>query len=111
VVRQAARRSYGKLLEAGARIFEYDKTMLHAQVLLVDQGWANIGSGNFDSRSFDLDLEINASIYDRALVEELETHFYEDLKASREIELDSWRTRPLRRRAAEFATEVIRQSL
>ena len=111
VARQAGHRSYGKLLEAGARIYEYDKTMLHAKVLLVDDCWANVGSGNFDSRSFDLDLEINVAIFDRRLMAELATHFDEDLGVSREIDLATWRRRPLHKRAAEFATELIRQSL
>ncbi|HVE45488.1 MAG TPA: phospholipase D-like domain-containing protein [Acidimicrobiales bacterium] len=111
VARQAGHRSYGKLLEAGARMYEYDKTMLHAKVLLVDDCWANVGSGNFDSRSFDLDLEINTAIFDRSLVEELGRHFREDLRMSREIDLDTWRKRPLQKRVAELATELARQSL
>ncbi|HVM14150.1 MAG TPA: phospholipase D-like domain-containing protein [Egibacteraceae bacterium] len=111
VARQAGHRSYGKLLEAGVRIYEYDKTMLHAKVLLVDDCWANVGSGNFDSRSFDLDLEINAAIFDRRLVSELETHFREDLDVSRQIDRATWRKRPLQERVAELATELIRQSL
>jgi cardiolipin synthase len=111
VARQAGHRSYAKLLEAGVRMYEYEKTMLHAKVLLVDDCWANVGSANFDSRSFDLDLEINAAIYDRSFVTELETHFREDLGVSKEIDLETWRKRPLRKRAAELGTEVIRQSL
>ncbi len=111
VARQAGHRSYEKLLEAGVRIYEYDKTMLHAKVLLVDDCWANVGSGNFDSRSFDLDLEINVAIFDRGLQEELERHFDEDLGVSREIDLATWRRRPLHKRAAELATELSRQSL
>ena len=111
VARQAGHRSYGKLLEAGVRIYEYDKTMLHAKVLLADDCWANVGSGNFDSRSFDLDLEINVAIFDRGLVKELETHFREDLDASRQIDLEIWRNRPLQKRLGELATELTRQSL
>jgi cardiolipin synthase len=111
VARQAGHRSYGKLLEAGARIYEYDKTMLHAKVLLVDDCWANVGSGNFDSRSFDLDLEINVAIFDRSLVAELATHFDEDLGVSTEIDLETWNKRPLHKRAGELATELTRQSL
>ncbi len=111
VARQAGHRSYGKLLGAGARIFEYDKTMLHAKVLLVDRSWANVGSGNFDSRSLDLDLEINVAVLDSDLVEELSDHLLEDLEVSKEIDLEAWKKRPLRKRVAEFATEVTRQSL
>ena len=111
VARQAGRRSYDKLLEAGVRIFEYDKTMLHAKVLVVDEGWANVGSCNFDSRSFDLDLEVNVVLLDPALVEELCGHFLEDLEVSQEIDRDTWKQRPLRKRAGELATELVRQSL
>jgi cardiolipin synthase len=111
VARQAGQRSYGKLLESGVRMFEYDKTMLHAKVLLVDDRWANVGSGNFHSRSFDLDLELNVAIVAPGVVAELEQHFFDDLGVSREITLDAWSRRPLRKRAAEQATEVARQSL
>ena len=111
VARQAGQRSYEKLLEAGVRMFEYDKTMLHAKVLLVDRCWANIGSGNFDSRSLDLDLEVHVAVTDTEVVEELSSHFLEDLEVSSETDLETWRRRPLRKRAAELATEVIRQSL
>ncbi|MGI9034131.1 MAG: phospholipase D-like domain-containing protein [Acidimicrobiales bacterium] len=111
VARAAGRRSYTKLLEAGARVFEYDQTMLHAKVLVVDDGWANVGSGNFDSRSLDLDLEVNSAIMDGGLVAELEKHFLEDLGVSREIDLEAWKRRPWWRRAGEIATDIGRQSL
>jgi cardiolipin synthase A/B len=111
VARQAGRRSYTKLLEAGVRVFEYDKTMLHAKVLIVDECWANVGSGNFDSRSFDLDLEVNVAVVNADLVDELSGHFLEDLAVSSEVDLETWRKRPAYKRIAEYATEVIRQSL
>ncbi len=111
VARRAGQRSYAKLLDAGARIFEYDQTMMHAKVLLVDQCWANVGSGNFDSRSFDLDLEVNIAVIDTGVVEELHKHFVDDLAVSREIDPETWKRRPLRKRAAEYATEIVRQSL
>jgi len=111
VVRQAGRRSYAKLLGAGARIFEYDQTMLHAKVLLIDHRWANVGSGNLDSRSLDLDLEVNVAMTDADLVGELEEHFLEDLDVSREIDAEAWSRRSLRKRAAELLTVLVRQSL
>ena len=111
IARRAGRRSYGKLLEAGVRIFEYDKTMLHAKVLIVDECWANVGSGNLDSRSLDLDLEVNVAVLDTELVEELSGQFLEDLEVSREIDRQTWGQRPLHKRAVELATELVRQSL
>jgi len=111
VARQAGQRSYAGLAEAGARVFEYDRTMLHAKVLLVDDGWANIGSSNFDSRSFDHDLEVNVSVTDRGIVSELEADFLDDLESSSEFDLDLWRRRPLHKRAGEAIAGLTRQSL
>jgi len=84
---------------------------MHAKVLLVDRGWANVGSGNFDSRSFDLDLEINVAVLDSDVVEELSQQFLEDLGVSKEFDLETWKRRPVRTRAKEYATEIIRQSM
>jgi cardiolipin synthase len=111
VARQAGRRSYTKLLDAGVRIFEYDQTMLHAKVILVDDGWANVGSGNFDNRSLDLDLELNIAVDDPVCVTELEKHFLEDLAVSKEIDCQAWRDRRLLTRLKERSTELVRQSL
>ncbi|MBA2496639.1 MAG: cardiolipin synthase B [Acidimicrobiia bacterium] len=111
IARRAGHRSYEKLLGAGVRLFEYDKTMLHAKVLLVDDGWANVGSANFDSRSLDLDLEVNVAVLDTEIVDELSTHFREDLEVSTEIDLATWQRRPRRQRAVEYATEIVRQSM
>jgi cardiolipin synthase len=111
VARQAARHSYSRLLDAGVRIFEYERTMLHAKVLLVDERWANVGSANFDSRSFDLDLELFVTVLDERAVDELGAHFLKDLEASKEIGREAWNERPLRKRVYESATELVRQSL
>ena len=111
VARKAGQRSYAKIAEAGIRIFEYDQTMLHAKVMLVDDAWANVGSSNFDSRSFDHDLEVNVSVSDSGLVSELETHFHDDAASSVEFDLDLWRRRPMRKRAFEAVAALTKQSL
>ena len=111
MARQTGQRSYGKLLEYGVRIFEYQKTMLHAKVLLVDDGCVNVGSSNFDHRSFALDIELNVALPEPTVAAEFEKHFFDDLDDSEEIELDSWQSRPLRKRAGEWAGELVRQSL
>ena len=111
VVRKAGQRSYGRLLESGVLMFEYEKARLHAKVILVDDGWANIGSANFDNRSFALEEELNISIDDTQVVDELATHFLDDLASANEIDLESWQNRPLLDRARELASELVRQSL
>lgn len=111
VVREAGQRSYGRLLEAGVRIFEYQKAMLHAKVLIVDDGWANVGTANMDNRSFSLNEELNMAVHGEAVVGELEKHFQEDLAESEELDVERWRKRPVRTRLTEYAGEVVRPSL
>ncbi len=110
VVRRTGQLRYDTLMEAGVRIFEYHRTMLHAKVLIVDDGWANVGSSNFDHRSFGLDDELNVSFYDTGMVAQVEKHFLDDLDGAEEIDLQRWRERPLRRRLAERAGDLARQS-
>ena len=110
VVRQTAQRSYGRLLESGARVFEYERAMLHAKTLIVDDRWADLGSSNFDHRSFALDSELNVSFYDEGIVAELGRHFLADLDASEEFDLKRWKNRPLSKRVGEYAGELFRQS-
>lgn len=110
IVRQTGRRLYGPLLEAGVRIFEYQQTMLHAKVLVVDGAWANVGSANFDHRSLALDVELNVAFDDAGLCAEFEKHFLDDMEVSKEIDLDQWNDRSLVERAIEYAGEMARQS-
>ena len=108
-MRETGQRHYGRLLESGVRIFEYQQTMLHAKVMIAD-GWANIGSSNLEHRSLGLDDELIVAFSDPALVGELAQHFSEDLEVSTEFDLDRWRKRPLRKRAREAAGDLLRQS-
>lgn len=111
VVRKAGQRSYGRLLEAGVRIFEYEKARLHAKVIVVDEGWANVGSANFDNRSIALEDEINVSVKDPTIAATLADHFLDDVESAREMTLDGWRHRPLDDRLGELASELLRHSL
>jgi cardiolipin synthase len=99
------------MLECGVRIFEYQRTMLHAKVMIVDAQWATVGSINFDNRSFALNDELNLSLRDKEVVAGLEKHFLTDLDDTRELELTAWRSRPVRLRAKELGSAVIRREL
>jgi len=110
VVREAGQRQYGRMLEAGVRIFEYQPTMLHAKVMIAD-GWANLGSSNLEHRSLGLDEELIVAFDDPALVDELARHFADDLDASEEFDLDRWNRRSLAKRSRERAVDAFRQSL
>ena len=80
LTRRSSRALYGDLLEGGARIFEYQPSMIHAKIALIDGLWAAAGSTNFDSRSFGLNDELNAAIEDVQVTQRLEQDFQNDLK-------------------------------
>jgi cardiolipin synthase len=94
-VRLASRRSWGALLKAGVRIFEYRGAMTHAKVLLVDGLWAVIGTTNIDNRSFEHNDEVNVAMRDPAVAARLLQDFERDLASSVEMTLDRWQRRPL----------------
>ncbi|MDQ3640157.1 MAG: phospholipase D-like domain-containing protein [Actinomycetota bacterium] len=110
VVRETGQRQYGRLLQAGVRIFEYQPTMIHAKVMIAD-GWANLGSSNLEHRSLGLDDELIVGLSDPASVDELARHFGDDVDVSEEYDLDRWKRRSLSKRARERAGDLFRQSL
>jgi cardiolipin synthase len=101
LTRTSSRRGYGKLLQAGAKIFEYDPAMIHAKILLVDNLWGVVGSTNCDYRSFGLNDEVNLAARNREFVQRLEQDFMADMANSREITYDDWRRRDIFERAPE----------
>jgi len=94
-VRLASRRMYGQMLEAGLRIFEYERGMTHVKTLIVDDMWAVIGTTNLDNRSFEHNDEVNVAFRDAGVSARLTEDFDRDLSHSREITLREWRRRPL----------------
>lgn len=111
VVQLAGEKDYEPLLEAGVRIFNYQRSMLHAKVMTVDNAVATIGSGNLDQRSMRLNDECNALLFDRHLTGVLDGHYDEDLAESEEIDPDRWADRGGAQRAKEIATDAIDHKL
>ncbi|HXN15091.1 MAG TPA: phospholipase D-like domain-containing protein [Usitatibacter sp.] len=100
-VRYASRATWGPMLEAGAQLYEYQPTMYHCKVLVVDGLWVSVGSTNFDNRSFRLNDEANLNVYDRELARRQISDFENDLKRSRRITYQEWLDRPLSEKAWE----------
>jgi cardiolipin synthase len=101
VVRAASRRGFGRLLQGGIEIFEYQAALLHAKTMVVDGVWATVGSTNFDNRSFVLNDELNVALYDRAAVERLASAFEADLAHSRRVTYEAWQNRGLKTKVLE----------
>ena len=94
LVQDASRASWGELLRLGAEIYQYQPTMYHCKVLVVDGLWTSVGSTNFDVRSFRLNDEANLNVYDRDVAARQIADFNEDLKRSRRVTYDEWLHRP-----------------
>ena len=110
-VRWASRSRWGELLKAGALIYEYQPTMYHCKVMIVDGVWTSVGSTNFDSRSFRLNDEANLNVYDQGLAKRQVDIFEDDLKKSRQITYDEWEKRPWREKLLEHTVGLLRSQL
>lgn len=107
LTRRSSRRLFGPLLEAGARIFEYQPSMLHAKVLVVDSTWAVVGTTNMDPRSFSLNDEVNLATPDLRVTQRLEADFRNDLSHSKEVDYREWKRRGIAERIHEWFGGII----
>ena len=110
-VRSASRAGWGPLLEAGVEIYEYQPTMYHCKVLVVDGLMVSVGSTNFDNRSFRLNDEANLNLYDEAFAAEQTAVFERDIGLSERVTLAQWRERPWTEKAREHAAALLSSQL
>jgi len=89
---------YGPLINNGIYIYEYEPSMLHAKILLIDDCWVSLGSANLDPRSFYHNDELNLITDDRAIIRSVEAFFNRTFDKSRFISRDHWQNRPLKER-------------
>jgi len=78
----------GQLLKSGVKVLRYQPGFLHQKVFLVDDGFAGVGTANFDNRSFRLNFEITALVLDRDFVRDVERMLEADFARSRAMTLD-----------------------
>ncbi|OOW69919.1 cardiolipin synthase B [Xanthomonas axonopodis pv. martyniicola] len=100
-VRLASKASWEPLLQAGIEIHEYQPTMLHTKLLIIDGLLVSVGSTNFDIRSFRLNDEASLNVYDRTLAARMTEVFERDLQRAEQYSLERWRARPLRQKLGE----------
>jgi cardiolipin synthase len=110
-VRIASKREWGGLLREDVEIYEYQPTMLHNKLLIVDRELVSVGSTNFDIRSFRLNDEASLNVYDRALADHLTGVFERDLIPTRRYTYEMWRRRPLRQKIAEAVLLPIKSQI
>lgn len=83
----------GPLVEAGAKVYHYEKGFIHAKMIVVDDEIASVGTANIDVRSFSLNFEVNALIYDRLLAHRLAEIFERDIMDCSELTLELYKNR------------------
>ncbi len=101
IVRMASQFHYGELLDGGVQMYEYQPTMMHNKVMVVDAIWATIGTINFINRSMKKNAEVNVAIYDRGFAELVERMILADLDKSELFTKAKWKKRGLLARLGE----------
>lgn len=97
----AGRSYYSELLDAGVELFEFERGMLHSKVMTVDDRFCMLGSANMDVRSFRLNFEVTALIYDAQVAIGQAGVIERHCRESRQVSIRDARTRPLRHQLVE----------
>ena len=111
MVRGASRHRWGRLLRHGVRIFEFEPTMYHCKLMIIDDLWTSVGSANFDNRSFRLNDEANLNVMNREFAAEAAREFEEDKRRGREVTYRHWLDRPAWQMATDAGAALLRSQL
>jgi cardiolipin synthase len=103
----ASRTYYGELLEAGVHIYMYQKGMLHAKLMVIDNEIAEVGSANYDLRSYRLNYEVCEFLYSADVARELTEQFDRDLTNSSVLRLEELLQRPISQRILDQAARLL----
>lgn len=97
----------GELVRSGGRVFIYENGFLHSKTMVVDGETGTVGSTNFDRRSFSLNFESNAFIYDRSEAQKMEKIFIEDMNDCRELTEELYDNRSITVKIREVAARLV----
>ena len=97
----------GDLIDAGVKVYRYKNGFIHSKTMIADDALSSVGTANMDMRSFKLNFEVNAFIYDPSVNEALAKAFEEDLKDCEEITFEWYQKRPVSLRIKENLMKLI----
>lgn len=106
-VNTAVKSYYEELLHVGVEVYRYKKGFVHAKTIAIDRELAIVGTANMDYRSFDLNFEVNAIVYDWQTAAELSNSFYDDLQYAQKIDPIQWFKRPKAKRLLEKTVRLV----
>ncbi|HBI91101.1 MAG TPA: cardiolipin synthase [Terrisporobacter glycolicus] len=95
IVNTASYSYFQEILESGGKVYLYNKGFLHSKLIIIDDFMASTGSANMDLRSFKLNFEVNAFIYDENIIDEIKKKFLEDLKHGKELKQNMFENRKI----------------
>lgn len=96
-----------QLLKAGARIYSYQNGFMHAKTIVVDNMITSVGSANWDIRSFKLNFEANAFMYDPKVAEQIIATIKNDLKDARELDEEYFKQQSSWKKFRQLASRLI----
>ena len=111
LTQSAGRNAYGRLLEGGVKIFEYQPTMIHAKTMVADGLFSMFGSSNIDARSSEINEELDVVVYDAEFARRMEEAFEKDLAQAREYTLNEFKNRSVWERFTEWLAIPFRSQL
>lgn len=111
VVRHAGHRHYEALLDNGIEIYEFQPSLNHQKVMVVDGIWSHVGSTNLDDRSLDINDEASVGLIDKGVAGELREAFERDLESSLRVTPEEWRKRSAWHRLVDRSSYLINEQL
>ncbi|GIP26850.1 major cardiolipin synthase ClsA [Paenibacillus sp. J23TS9] len=97
----------GELLRTGATVYLYNNGFIHAKTIVIDEEISSVGTANIDYRSFRLNFEVNAFLYDDRISKKLTEVFDEDLRVSRQLTMEEYLQRPRWIRIKESVSRLL----
>lgn len=107
IVFYASRSYFPELLDAGVKIYEYNRGFMHSKLIIVDKKIASIGTANMDMRSFHLNFEVNAFLYKTQSVQTLVGDYIYDMEHSTIISYDQFKKRSIFKRIIESTSRLL----
>jgi cardiolipin synthase len=111
IVKHASRGKWGPLLKAGVKIYEYQPTMYHCKMMIIDDAFVSVGSANFGNRSFRLNDEANMNVFSGEFAQGQIEVFEADKARCQEMTYKKWKHRSLWKRFMEVITAPFRSQL
>lgn len=96
-----------ELLNSGVKIYTYQNGFIHSKVMMIDDEICSVGSANMDYRSFALNFEVNAFIYDEEIAKEIRVAYEDDIKKSKLLTLEKYNNRSLSIKVKEDIAKLV----